>query len=211
TPLYPPGVVSRPAPAESNRRGAGRKSSVGFGVRPVEVQPSHVEERRLLRGRGGLATAGLGGALLPLLRPCSSAGCGPRELPALLVGDAVTLPDHEEIDETRERAREERQVPLPVARRVGERAHLVERERERRAVAPPRREAEVGENLPLVDARGGRGRRPPARHWTAPAPPTRTRTSYASRSGWFGIAWTVTLRSISAPSRSIASRPSPSR
>src|SRR5881409_94039 len=108
---------------------------------------------------------------------------------------------------TRERAREERQVPLPVARRVGERAHLVERERERRAVAPPRREAEVGENLPLVDARGGRGRHPPARHWTAPAPPARTRTSYTSRSGWFGIAWTVTLRSISAPSRSIASRP----
>src|SRR5713226_5355485 len=95
TPSYPRGVVSRRGTAESNRRGP-TAAGPGFGVR-TWGRRSYVEERWLLRRRDGLAIAGLGDVLLPLLRLCGGAGCALRELPALLVGDAVTLLDHEEI------------------------------------------------------------------------------------------------------------------
>src|SRR5207247_9584682 len=98
-----------------------------------------LEEGGLIRAHGGAAPvlrAGLGLRLLRRLpRDC-------RQLPPFLVGDAVALLDHEQIDETRKGIPQQPEVLLPVARRVRERAHAVERERERGAVALPSREAE---------------------------------------------------------------------
>src|SRR2546421_2938429 len=187
--LYPPGVVCAPGP----------RKSTAVCRRLV----SEVEEGGLLRGRDGLAAGG--GGLTPFLHPGGVGGGRPGKLPALLLGDALALLHDQKVHEARERVPEEADVLLPVAGRVGERAHPVEGQRERAAVALLCRELEVGEDPRLADARG---RRADAGH---ASPPPRSRISYPSRSACGGIAWTVTLRPSDAASRSSPSRPSPSR
>src|SRR5260370_16382556 len=80
----------------------------------IRRNASEIEERGLLGGRDGLAPAGLGRALLSLLPARGVGGRGAREPPALLVGDALTLLDDEEVHEARERVREQAQVLLPI-------------------------------------------------------------------------------------------------
>src|SRR5439155_6149520 len=103
----------------------------------------------------------------------------------------------EPVAESATRIRQQREVLLPVARRVRERTHLVERQRERRAIASFRSEPEVAEHLALADARGPLGgARPAAPH----DPPLRNLTSQPSRSGWFP--WMVIVRSSTRARRS---------
>jgi hypothetical protein len=79
------------------------------------------------------------------------AGLSSELLPSLLVRDPLALLDHEEVDEAGEGIPEERQVLLPVAGRVRQRPHAVERERERGTVTLPAREAEIREDLAAAD------------------------------------------------------------
>jgi hypothetical protein len=67
------------------------------------------------------------------------------------VGDLLALLDNQEVDEAGEGIAEEAEVLLPVPRRVCECPHAVERQRERRSVAFPSSEAEVGQNLLGID------------------------------------------------------------
>jgi hypothetical protein len=78
------------------------------------------------------------------------------------VRDPIALLDHEQIDEARERVAEQTQVALPVARRVSQRAHLVEGERQRGAVALAGGQAQVEKDPARVDP--GRRRAPHGRH-----------------------------------------------
>src|SRR5439155_16398292 len=75
----------------------------------------------------------------------------PRKLPAFLIRDAVPLFDHQQIHEARERVGQERQILFPVARRMGEGAHLVKSQGERRPVAAPGGELQVADQPGLAD------------------------------------------------------------
>src|SRR4029077_15490896 len=75
------------------------------------------------------------------------------KLPPLLVGDAVALLDDQEVDEARERIGQERQVFFPVAWRMGEGPHLVERQGQRRPVAALGGELEITAQPRLADSR----------------------------------------------------------
>src|SRR5262244_238475 len=67
--------------------------------------------------------------------------------------DALALLDQQHVDEARERIAQQREVSLPVFRRVRQRAHLVERERERRAIALLRGQPKVAQDFLAADAR----------------------------------------------------------
>src|SRR5204862_86001 len=77
----------------------------------------------------------------------------PRQLPALLMRDALALLDREHVDEPRERMAQQPEVLLPVLRRMRQRVHLVQRERERRAITLLRGEPQLVENFLAADPR----------------------------------------------------------
>jgi hypothetical protein len=98
---------------------------------------------RRARGRTLDAACGLGALALGLD-------------PALLTGNLLALLDHRHVDEARERVAEQIEVSLPVARRQGPELHLLDRQRERDAVALAGGELELGQDGGAAQARGPR-------------------------------------------------------
>src|SRR5207244_19736 len=138
-------------------------------------------------------------------------GRRPRQLPALLVRDALALLDHQQIDEARQRTAQEAEIPLPVSRRMGQRAHLVEGEGERGAVALAGGQAQIEQDLASADARGrgaGHGGGMLARRRTRARRRQRTRISYSSRGVEAAAGCTVIFTWRAASSRSRSGRPS---
>ena len=175
----------RPPPAAGLTTTTARRHSKSEGC--TVGDPS----ARRRRARGLLAAAarlGLGGRRR-----------GPRQLPSLLVRDALALLDRQQVDQPRQRVAQQAEVALPVARGMRERPHLIDRQRERRSVALAGGQAQVSQDTAGAHARGGRlGHQ-------------RTRRSYSSRWLWPGAGWTVIFTSRPVCRRSRSGRPSPSR
>src|SRR5215510_15855915 len=107
------------------------------------------EQRSLGRGGGRPTTT------FRLLLPRGFSGpLAPGTRPAFLMGDLVTLLDHEEIHEAGQRIRQELEVVLPVARRIGEGLHLIDGETQRGPIAFARGELELLQDPRAADARG---------------------------------------------------------
>src|SRR5262249_27198363 len=142
--LYPQGVLKP-------RRGPARRT------RASELQ---VGEERTLAGRGRRPATTRLRVLLArgLLGPFT---LGSR--PTLLVRDLVTLLDHEQIYEARQRMCQKLEIALPVAGRLGQRLHLVRGQRQRRSIALPRGQLELLEDPRAADARGTRHATPSSR------------------------------------------------
>ncbi len=66
--------------------------------------------------------------------------------------DPLALLDDEQIDEPGEWIAEQREVLLPVARRVGKRPHAVEGQRQRGPITSASRKPQIAEDFPATDA-----------------------------------------------------------
>src|SRR6185369_7778047 len=90
--------------------------SIGSPRRSVKRAEGSLEEGGLgARSRGAAAATAGGRPLLRLPRRSGRRRRRARQLPALLVGDALALLDDEQVDEPRERVAQQTEVALPVA------------------------------------------------------------------------------------------------